>query len=196
VFAFTRSPAGWSQDGAKLIGDCVSACSGPSGTGELNLTGSEGEFGASVALSADGRKALIGAPFDSNCGCDAGAVAGSAWLFGRSATGWSQLTGKLTTNCRTASCGGPNGTGELNQNGGQLGASVALSGDGRTALIGAPNDNCATRCDGSLGNPGEGAAWIFSVTLPRASADGSDGEGSRALSPFQPRSPKPRAAST
>src|SRR5262249_58693821 len=92
------------------------------------LTGKEesgkGQFGDSVALSADGNTALIGGYGDNG-------AAGAAWVFTRSGTSWSQQGAKLT------------GAGETSQGepGGEFGASVALSADGNTALIGGPYDN-------------------------------------------------------
>ncbi len=88
-------------------------------------------FGAGVALSADGQRALVGAPGDRF-------YRGSAWVFTRSASGWSQQAGPLT------------GGGEAGQ--GRFGQNVALSGNGATAVIGAPSD------------AGSGAAWIFSAS--------------------------------
>lgn len=75
-------------------------------------------FGRSVALSSDGKTALIGGPGD------AGFV-GAAWVFTRGASGWSQ-TGKLT------------GANEIGT--GHFGKSVALSGDATEALIGGLTD--------------------------------------------------------
>ena len=92
----------------------------------------EGLFGASVALSADGDTALVGAPSDSG-------GAGAAWVFTRTGSIWTQQGEKLT------------GTGESGR--GAFGASVALSADGATALVGGPSDN-----------GGAGAAWVFTRT--------------------------------
>jgi hypothetical protein len=105
VWVFTRSGSTWSQQGAKLIG----------GAEESGL----GKFGASVALSANGEVALIGAP------ADAGKV-GAAWVFARSNATWSQQGAKLT------------GSGEVGL--GEFGNGVALSEDGEEALVGAPGD--------------------------------------------------------
>ena len=65
AWVFTRSGTTWSQQGPKLM---------PSD--EINVP-SGGGFGTSVALSADGNTALIGAPFDFD-------DAGAAWSFVRS----------------------------------------------------------------------------------------------------------------
>ena len=142
VWVFTRSGTVWSQQGAKLVGDCEQSCSGPNGTGE----GLGGDFGVSVAVSRDGDTALIGARGVN--GDD-----GAAWVFTRSASLWSQQGAKLVGNC-TQSCSGPNGTGVIespNELGGvAFGTQVAISSDGSTALIGAPGDN-----------NGRGAAWVF-----------------------------------
>jgi IPT/TIG domain len=98
----------------------------------------EGRFGASVALSADGDTALIGGPQD-NRYYPYGGV-GAAWVFTRSHSTWTEQGGKLT------------GGGEVGE--GRFGASVALSADGDTALIGGPQDNRYY--------PGHvGAAWVF-----------------------------------
>ena len=114
------------------------------GSGE----GGEGYFGASVALSADGSTALIGAPAD-----DGGV--GAAWVFTRSGSTWSQQGEKLTGRGELV-LHPPPGQPPLGsepccivQSDG-FGAGVALSADGNTALIGAPVD------DG-----GVGAAWVF-----------------------------------
>jgi hypothetical protein len=114
AWVFTRSGSIWTQQGEKLTGG-----------GETG----EGEFGTSVALSADGNTALIGGPHDNG-------NAGAAWVFSRSASTWVQQGEKLT------------GTDETGA--GRFGESVALSVDGNTALIGGPRDDSEA-----------GAAWAF-----------------------------------
>jgi FG-GAP repeat len=95
------------------------------GGGEIG----KGVFGISVALSGDGNTALIGGPGDNS-------YVGAAWVFTRSGSTWAQQGEKLTG-------GGESGTAAFGQ-------TVALSGDGNTALIGGPADN-----------EGHGAAWVF-----------------------------------
>jgi hypothetical protein len=111
AWVFTRSGSTWTQQGAKLVGDCANDCAGE-GTGETG----DGRFGESVALSADGDTALIGAPRDGSSG-------GAVWVFTRSGETWTQQGGKLTGK----------------EGGGFFGEDVALSADGNTALIGAPS---------------------------------------------------------
>jgi hypothetical protein len=123
VWVFTRSGSAWAQ-GSKLTGK--------------EETG-EGWFGSSVALSADGETALVGGPQDNS---DAGAV----WVFTSSGSAWAQQGEKLVGDC-TSSCANK-GTGEAGT--GQFGYTVALSGDGNTALVGGPQDN-----------DWQGAAWVF-----------------------------------
>ena len=94
------------------------------GAGEIGA----GQFGGSVALSADGDTALVGAPRNAES-------AGAAWVFTRSESSWGQQA-QLTA---------PEQVGEA-----QFGRSVALSGDGETALVGAP----WSRHD-------RGAVWVF-----------------------------------
>jgi FG-GAP repeat len=127
AWVFTRSGGVWSQQGAKLTG-----------RGETKETG----FGVSVALSADGNTALIGAPGD-----DGGLFGkGAAWVFTRSDGVWTQQGEKFVGDC-TGSCANE-GTGETGE--GRFGVTVALSADGNTALIGGLDDN-STR----------GAVWLF-----------------------------------
>jgi hypothetical protein len=85
--------------------------------------------GYSVALSADGNTAIVG-------GLNDNVFAGAAWVFTRSGGIWSQQGNKFL------------GTGAAGA--AQQGYSVALSGDGRTAIVGGDNDNS-----------GVGAAWPF-----------------------------------
>jgi hypothetical protein len=109
----------------------------------LTPTGGVGEsrFGVSVALSADGRTALVGAPRDHS-------FAGAAWVFTRTGSTWAQQGQKLTADeavgePETAQCLGEGG--ECG-----FGSSVALSADGNLALIGSPRQSGQA-----------GAAWVF-----------------------------------
>ncbi len=138
AWVFTRSGSMWAQQGEKLTG-----------TGEAG----QGEFGRSVALSANGDTALIGGWGDNG-------NAGAAWAFTRSASTWSQQGEKLT------GTGGVGGEGEF-------GTSVALSGDGNTALVGGPRDNSDV-----------GAAWVFTRSSstwaqqgPKLTGAGETGQG-------------------
>jgi len=114
AYVFVRSGTSWTQQ-AKIL-----AADGQEGDG----------FGISVALEAD--TAVLGASTDS----DLGGASGSAYIFGRSGTSWTQQA-------------------KLNANDGAsadfFGNSVALSGS--TALIGAPDHD-------ELGSS-EGAAYAF-----------------------------------
>jgi hypothetical protein len=167
AWVFTRSGSTWTQQGSKLTA--------------AGARGSAG-FGCSVALSADGAAALIGACADS-------ANAGAAWMFTRSGTIWKQgpkltatggspgglfgFSAGLSADAKTAVIGGPGGKGGVGaawvftrsgsiwtQRGSELtasgksgpasfGYSVALSSDGKVAVIGGPNDS-----------GGVGAAWV------------------------------------
>jgi hypothetical protein len=105
AWVFTRTGSTWEQQGAKLTG------AGESG---------KGFFGNSVALSAFGNIALIGAPDDA-------AGAGAAWVFARSGSTWEPQGAKLT------------GAGESDE--AHFGYGVALSADGEVALVGAPRES-------------------------------------------------------
>ncbi len=88
-----------------------------------------GQQGMSVAISADGNTAIVGGNADNS-------VAGGAWVYTRSGGAWSQQGNKLV---------GTGGVGATQQ-----GVSVAISGDGNTAIVGGSSDNSST-----------GAAWVY-----------------------------------
>jgi hypothetical protein len=166
VWTFTRSGSTWSQRGEKLvateaakgffglgwavalsadgssalIGDgavnaaFVFARSGSTWSQTARLAG-EGGFG-SVALSADGNTALIGSSQENG-------QTGASWLYRRFGSVWQQPGEKLV---------GSGGVGKSEQ-----GASVALSSDGNTALVGALFDD-----------ENSGAVWVF-VNMPTLS---------------------------
>ncbi len=141
AWVFTRSGGAWTQQGPEL------RASGESG---------RGGFGGAVALSAKGTTALIGSP-------DEGL--GSAWVFTRSGSTWTQQGSKLSG-------------GEQVESYGQFGASLSLSGNGDTALIGGSGDHNLT-----------GAAWVFKRTGatwaqqgPKLVASGESGEAQFGLS--------------
>lgn len=101
-----------------------------------------GRFGSAVSLSSSGGTALIGGEIDDS-------QVGAAWMFSDATGAWTQRGGKLTAGDETGQ--------------GLFGHSVSLSGDGRTAVIGAPQDNGAFP-------DFVGGAWVFfnDTTRPRA----------------------------
>jgi hypothetical protein len=162
AWVYTRSGGVWTQQ-SKLVGtDAVGAA----------------RQGSSVALSSDGNTAIVGGPFD-NSRTGAVWVytrSGGVWtqqskLVGTGAVGADQGTSvALSSDGNTAIVGGPSGnsTGAawvFTRSGGVWtqqsklvgtaayavqGASVALSSDGGTAIVG-----------GSADNSHAGAAWVF-----------------------------------
>ncbi len=185
AWVFARSGSTWTQQGSKLTASDESSGSAVpgvfgwsvalSGDGSTALIGADGDnagvgaawvfarsgsswtqqgpkltssqpvgsFGYSVALSLDGATALVGSP-------DVGGASGSgaAWVFARSGSRWSQQGSKLAPTDETG--------------GGNFGTSVALSGDGDTALIGAGADN-----------GGVGAAWEFARSAGKWTQQGA-----------------------
>jgi hypothetical protein len=119
--------------------------------GKLVGTGAVGDAvqGASVALSADGNTAIVGGSYDSS-------YAGATWVFTRSSGVWSQQGSKLV------------GTGAVGGSSFQ-GASVALSADGNTAIVGGHHDSP------------EGAAWVFARSSGVWSQQGSKLVGTGAV---------------
>ncbi|TAG09286.1 MAG: hypothetical protein EAZ41_09725, partial [Sphingobacteriia bacterium] len=84
--------------------------------------------GLSVTISADGNTVITGGPVDN-------ANAGASWVYGRTGTAWSQKGNKFV------------GSGNIGSN--PQGASLAISADGNTAIVGGKADNTP------------GAAWVF-----------------------------------
>jgi hypothetical protein len=120
AYVFVRSGSSWTQQAKLTVAD-----------------GAVGDyFGCSDSLSGDGNTALVGAYNDDT---PAGANAGSACVFVRSGSSWSQLP-KLT-----ASDGAANDS---------FGSSVSLSSDGATALVGASGDDAAAGLN-------VGSAYVF-----------------------------------
>jgi hypothetical protein len=133
------------------------------GTGAV----ASGNQGMSVALSADGNTAIVGGPGPNNADRDrppSVGPAGAAWVFTRRGGLWKQQGGKLV--------------GATSEYGGGLwsqGASVAVSGDGNTAIVGGPSDNRTL-----------GAAWVFSRSGDVWTQQGNKLVGSGAGEPALP----------
>src|SRR5450759_735691 len=98
---------------------------------KLARTGAVGSAGQgwSVALSDDSNTAIVGGPFDNW-------NTGAAWVYTRSNGVWAQQGNKLVGSGAVVSA--------------RQGASVALSDDGNTAIVGGPFDTSNT-----------GAAWVY-----------------------------------
>jgi hypothetical protein len=120
AWSFTRAGASWTQLGAKLAGAVE-----------------EGRYGAAVALSANGKTALVGEPRNEF---------GAAWVLKRSGSGFVAPGHELTGGGFESGC----------KCGVNFGASVALSADGRTALIGGPANPAAEETGQE-----RGTAWVF-----------------------------------
>ncbi len=127
AWIFTRSGGTWTR-GQKLVG----------GGEETN----EGHFGRGVALSSDGKTALVGAPGDRS-------HRGSTWTFVRSGSTWSQQGAKLIPS---------NAVGQAH-----FGGNVALSANGATALVGAPGDSGNVGASWVLSR--SGASWAQDAKL-------------------------------
>jgi len=181
AWVFHRSNGVWTQQGSKLVGSGVAVSDFPamqgssvaqSGDGNTAIVGGQQDTGglgatwvfiqnagvstqegaklvgtgsaggaaqgASVALSSDGNTLLVGGNAD-------GGGFGAAWVFTRGAGGWSQDGPKLV------------GTG-ASGNAASQGASVALSGNGGSAIVGGPFDG-ATGTGTQIVSPG--VVWVF-----------------------------------
>jgi hypothetical protein len=95
-------------------------------------------FGWAVSLSADGNTALVGACSDTTP--EGGTAAGSAYVFVRSGVSWSQETHLEPPSSKAIDH--------------FFGSDVSLSGDGKTALVGAPMDDTPAGTNA-------GSAYVF-----------------------------------
>jgi hypothetical protein len=125
AWVFVRQNGAWTQQGPKLV-----SVAAAQDNQNVNAAWNATFFGQSVALSGDGNTALIGAPYE-------GVTIGATWAFVRNGNTWSQQPTKLV------------GSGSAGDTVAQ-GASLALSADGNTAIVGGTGDNSGT-----------GAVWIF-----------------------------------
>jgi hypothetical protein len=120
-------------------------------------------FGISVALSANGNTALVGAP---GVDCVAGIFCGAGYVFVRSGTSWSQQMKFLPTGADAWDFA--------------LGEASALSADGNTALLSATGEKCASgsHCGAVFVFERAGDTWTQTQKLTPAGAKGSDVFGS------------------
>ncbi len=120
---------------------------------KLSGGGAEARFGASAALSADGSTLIVGAP-------QANGSQGAAWVFQRVGSGseWEEQ-GELTSPAAVDEPAVEECAEESTEEAGEcaFGASVALSADGNTALVGEPSPNSTA-----------GSAWIFTRSGPQS----------------------------
>ena len=119
AYIFTRSGTTWSQQAKLTASDAAD--------GDV--------FGAGVDISDDGNTVVIGAYGEAT----GGSAAGSAYVFTRSGSTWTQQQ-KIQSSDIEA--------------GDNFGISVSISGNGTTIVGGAPSED-------STGNNGAGAAYIF-----------------------------------
>lgn len=193
AWVYTRSGGVWTQQGSKLVSaDTVGAARqggavALSADGNTAIVGGDqdntnvgavwvytrsvgvwsqqggkivgsGAVGASrqgwaVGLSADGNTAIVG-------GYDDNSSAGAAWVFTRSVGVWSQQGGKIV---------GTGATGAAQQ-----GASVGISADGNTAVVGGYGDDTAV-----------GAMWVYTRTGGVWTQQGGKLVGTGAVGPAQ-----------
>jgi hypothetical protein len=119
-----------------------------------------GEFGFSAATSADGSTVLIGAPDDSGVG--------AVWVFNEAAGNWSE-----TIELKAPTSGPDQALGIAPFFGGAL----AVSSDGKLALIAGPGDNSFEGATWAFTN---GGAWLESKKLI-APVSGPDAQSSPPL---------------
>jgi hypothetical protein len=135
-WVFTRTGSTWSSQGTPLV--AVDADPPPPGS-----RGQSENFASSVSISADGETVAVGAAQDDK---DTGAV----FVFVHSATGWTQQAPKLTASDPVAEE--------------TFGRSVAMSADGQTILVGAP-DSGKESADAAYVFDYSGNAWRQSAKL-------------------------------
>jgi len=146
VYVFTRSGATWTQQAYV----------------KASNTDAADRFGSSVALNSDGNTLAVGAIGEDGAATGIGgnqadntaANAGAVYVFTRSGTSWAQQAYAKASNTDA---------------GDQFGVSVALSGDGNTLAVGAPNEaSAATSIGGNQADntaAGAGAAYVFTRSV-------------------------------
>jgi trimeric autotransporter adhesin len=144
AYVFTRTGTTWTQQAYV----------------KASNAGADDGFGTSVTLSADGSTLAVGAPGEdsSTTGViatapsvnNSAANAGAAYVFGRSGTTWTQQAYVKASNTDA---------------GDEFGRSLALSGDGGTLAVGAPNESsAATGVNGNASDnsaAASGAVYVF-----------------------------------
>jgi FG-GAP-like repeat len=151
TWIFTRTGSTWTQQGSRLLGTGVS--------------GDGAHQGRSVSLSGDGNMLIVGGPndgfvrdpIDDFGNTSLFPVTGAAWVFRRNGTVWSQSGGKIV---------GQGSASVSYSSDRQQGADVAISADGRTAIVGKPSEAPT------------GAVWMFTAVpndLRRAGDHDGDG---------------------
>lgn len=138
VWVFVRTGSAWTEQD-KLTGPV---------SGVVGWEVGGARFGTSVALSANGSTALIGGP--GNVVFSGYKSDGAAWVFVRTGSTW---TAQYRLTAPASGAGAETA-------GGHVGASVALSSNGNTALLGGPVDNPILSAQG-INEGTRGAAWVF-----------------------------------
>jgi hypothetical protein len=143
VYVFTRDGGTWSQQ-AYI---------------KASNTDADDEFGWSVALSSDGNTLVVGAAFedssatgvDGNESDNSTENSGAVYIYGRSGSTWSQQAYVKASNPDV---------------GDNFGYRIALSADGGTLAVGAPNEDSSARgVNGDQADnaaPQAGAVYVFS----------------------------------
>jgi hypothetical protein len=115
AYIFTRSGSSWTQQQKIVATDKTS----------------DDWFGATIAISGDGNYAIVGAYYND----DGGTNSGSAYIFTRSGSTWTQQKKLVATDHST---------------GDEFARSVAISRDGTYALVGSPYDDDGNYNNGSV----------------------------------------------
>jgi len=140
AYIFSRSGTTWTQE-AKII---------------ASNAGASDYFGYAVSIDSDGNTAIVGAPNEDTGGGDAG----SAYIFTRSGTTWSQEA-KIVASDDQASD--------------KFGEDVSISNDGNTAVVGAPNEDTTASNAGSVYVfTRSGSTWSQEAKIQASDAQGSD----------------------
>lgn len=136
---------------------------------KLTGGGIEARFGTSAALSADGSTLLIGAP-------QANGSQGAAWIFQRAGSVWVEQ-GELTSPAAVKDPEVEECAEESTEEAGEcaFGASVALSADGNTALVGEPSPSSTAGSAWIFTRSGPGAAWVREAEPLRGGGDPHEG---------------------
>jgi hypothetical protein len=148
IDVFVEPSSGWGASGALV----ATLAAGTQADGLGSIPGS-------LSISSDGSVVVVGAP-ETNVG--ANAEQGVAYVFQRPPGGWS---GALEPSATLKSSAGSAGD--------RFGASVAVSTDGKTAVIGVPQDGPGGSANGEVDVYARGAAWSSASTPSAVLTDSS-----------------------
>ena len=143
-------------DSPSLVGTIGVSYAGSDDLALTELDENDG-FGSAVALSSNGTRLLVGAPFDDSSGASGSYDLGAAYLFSFENENYKSPTHELTIGASYKDAGDIDIGGDMQDN---FGASVALSNNGQILAVGTVNDDGSS----ASGSNNYGAVSLFTYS--------------------------------